>query len=44
MVDNWNNNVLILNEGPTDGINNRTVEAEKNSINFSKENTKLCLD
>ena len=31
---------LVLGEGPTQGING-TVE-KKNSINFSKANTKFC--
>ena len=34
---------LVLDEGPTDGINDSTGEAEKNNISFSKAKTKLYL-
>ena len=33
----------MLGEGPTDGIKNSTGAPEKNSINFSKANTKFGL-
>ena len=36
--------VLVLGEDPTYGINERLGSPEKkNSINFSKANTKFCL-
>ena len=36
--------ILVLGEGPTDGINDRIGAAEKEfSINFSKPKTELCL-
>ena len=43
-ADNRKNNVLVLGEGPTFGINRTFGSPEKTfSINFSKENAKLCL-
>ena len=37
------NNFIVLGEGPTFDIDNSNGAAEKNSINFSKANTKFCL-
>ena len=34
----------MLGERPTFDIDNSNGEAEKNSINFSKGNTKFCLN
>ena len=43
-VDNRKNNYLLLQEGPTYGINGKFGSAEKRfSINFSKGNAKCCL-
>ena len=43
--DNRKNNFLILGEGPTYGINGRFGSPEnKFSINFTKANTKFCLN
>ena len=43
-VDNRKNNFLILDLGPTYGINGRFGSVEKKfSINFTKSNTKFCL-
>ena len=42
-TDNRKNNFLVFGEGPTQAINDSTSAAEKNSINFSKANTKFCL-
>ena len=43
-VDNRKNNFLILGLGPTFEINRSFASPEKKiSINFTKENTKLCL-
>ena len=42
--DNRKNNVLILGEGPTYGINGSFGSPEKKfSINFTKANTNFCL-
>ena len=30
--DNWKNNLLVLGEGPTDGINNSTGASEKKGL------------
>ena len=40
---NRKNNFLILGKGATDGINNSTGAAKKNSINFSKAKQKFSL-
>ena len=43
-ADNCKNNVLVLGEGPTYGINGSYGATKKKcSINFSKTNTKFCL-
>ena len=43
-VDNSNNNLFLLGEGPTFGINGSFDLLEKKfSISFSKANTKFCL-
>ena len=43
-ADSHNNNFLVLDDGPTYGISGSFGEPEKKfSIDFSKENTKLCL-
>ena len=43
-VDNPKNISLVLDKGPTEGINSSVGTAEiKISIKFSKDNTKLCL-
>ena len=42
-IDNWKKDILILGKDPTQGLEH-TLSAEKMySINFTKENTKLCL-
>ena len=44
-VDNCKNNFLILGLGPTYGINGSFDSPEKKiSINFTKVNTKFCLN
>ena len=43
-ADDSKNNVLVLGEGDTFGINGScSAPAKKFSINFSKTNTKFCL-
>ena len=43
-ADNDNNNVLVLGERPTFGINGRVGSPERNfNISFSKAGTKFCL-
>ena len=42
-IDNKKKDILILDKGPTQGLEH-TLTAEKlYSINFTKENTKFCL-
>ena len=42
-TNNRKYNFLVLGEGPTDGINDRTGAAERKfSINFSKANSTFC--
>ena len=42
-IDNKKKDILILGKGPTQGLEH-TLTAEKlYSINFTKQNTKLCL-
>ena len=44
-ADNCKNNFLVLGEGDTFGINeNVGAPGKKFNINFSKENTKLCMN
>ena len=43
-IDNDKKDILILGKGPTQGLE-YTLAAEKlYSINFTKENTKFCLN
>ena len=43
-VDNKKKDILILGKGPTKGLGEHSLTAEKMySINFSKNNTKFCL-
>ena len=42
-IDNRKKDILILDRGPMQGLEN-TLRAEKMySINFTKKNTKFCL-
>ena len=42
-IDNKGKNTLILRKAPTQGLGEHSLTAEKlYSINFTKENTKLC--
>ena len=43
-IDNKKKDILILGKGPTQGLGEHSLTAEKlYSINFTKENTKFCL-
>ena len=43
-VDNKKKDILILGEGPEQGLDGTTLTAEKNySINFAVNNKKICL-
>ena len=43
-VDNKKKDILILGEGPTQGVDGTTLTAEKKySINFTENNKKFCL-
>ena len=43
-ADNQKNNFLVSGEAPTDGTNSSSgTTGKKNSINFSKANTKCML-
>ena len=43
-IDNKNKDILILGEGPIQGLDDTTLTAEaKYSINFSTSNKKFCL-
>ena len=43
-VDNKRMNMLILGEGPTQGLDDTTLTTEKKySINFTEHNKKFCL-
>ena len=43
-VDNKGKDILILGKGPTQGLGEHSLTAEKMySINFSKDNAKFCL-
>ena len=43
-IDNKGKGILILGKGPTKGLGEHSLTAEKlYSINFTKENTKFCL-
>ena len=44
-VDNKGKDILVLGIGPTQGLGEHSLTAEKMySINFSKNNTKFCLN
>ena len=41
--NNENKDILVLGEGPTQGLNDNTISAEaKYSINFAQSGKKLC--
>ena len=43
-IDNKGKDILILGTGPTQGLGEHSLTAEKMySINFTKDNTKFCL-
>ena len=43
-IDNKNKDILILGNGPTQGLDDTTLIAEAQcSINFSRSNGKFCL-
>ena len=43
-VDNKKKDILILGKGPTDGLDDTTITAEKEyPINFTEHNRKFCL-
>ena len=43
-VDNKGKDILILEKGPTQGLGEHSLTAEKlYSINYTRENTKFCL-
>ena len=42
-IDNKKKNILILGKGPTQGLEHTPAAEKLYSINFTKENTKLCL-
>ena len=43
-IDNKKKDILILGEGPTQGLDDTTLTAEKKySINFTEHNKKFCL-
>ena len=43
-IDNKRKDILILRKGPTQGLGQHSLSAEKiYSINFTKVNTKFCL-
>ena len=43
-IDNKKKDILILGKGPTQGLGEHSLSAEKMySINFTKVNTKFCL-
>ena len=42
-ANNENKDILVLGEGPTQGLNYSTISAEaKYSINFTQSGKKLC--
>ena len=44
-IDNRGKDILIRGKGPTQGLSEHSLSAENMySINFSKENTKVCLN
>ena len=42
-VDNNRKDILIPGKGPTQGLGEHSLSAEKHSINFTKVNVKFCL-
>ena len=42
-IDNRKKEILILGKGPTQGLEHTFGADKLYSINFTKENTKLCL-
>ena len=43
-IDNKRKDILVLGKGPTQGLGEHSLTTEKvYSINFTKENTELCL-
>ena len=43
-VDNMKKDILILGEGPTQGLDDTTLTSEKRySISFTENNKKFCL-
>ena len=43
-IDNKGKDILIIGKGPTQGLNEHSLSAERlHSINFTKVNTKFCL-
>ena len=43
-IDNKGKDILILGKGPTQGLGEHSLSAEKMySINFTKVNAKFCL-
>ena len=42
-IDNKKKDILILGEGPTQGLEHTMTEEKFYSLNFTKENTKFCL-
>ena len=43
-IDNKKKDILILGKGPTDGLDDTTLTAEKEySINFTEQQKKFCL-
>ena len=44
-IDNKKKDILILGEGPTQGLDGATLAAEKKySVNFTENNNKFCLN
>ena len=44
-IDNKKKDILILGEGPTQGLDGATLAAEKKySVNFTESNNKFCLN
>ena len=43
-IDNKKKDILILGKGPTDGLHDTTLTAEKEySLNFTEQQNKFCL-
>ena len=43
LIDNKKKDILILGNGPTQGLEHTLAAGKLYSINFTKENTKFCL-